>query len=183
MLDELERDFDAETGFGTGLRAHLRAQYDPVDEPEAPPPPPAAAAEAEPDPEETALDAMLEPLVLFEAELNERAQSLAIREQALKAEAKRIAEERAELEQHLDVRELLRARAELEAERLWRTFDEALEATGANGAPDYRTRLDAARALLAEAYAPNAEPTAADPAVPDELAVLRERKVLHHTQS
>jgi hypothetical protein len=182
MLDELERDFEAETGFGTGLRAHLRAQYEPEPdlEPEAEP---VAAAEPEPDPREVELAAIRDRLARAEAELLEREHSLAVREQALKAEAKRIADEREELEKHLDVRELLRERAEREAERLWRTFDEALEATSASGTPDYRTRLDAARALLAEAYAPNTEPTAADPAVPDELAVLRERKVLHHTQS
>lgn len=182
MLDELDRDFEAESGFGTGLRAHLRAQHSP-----APDPVPAAPAreqvEDERDPREVELEAAHGRLTRLEAQLAEREQSLVVREQALNAEAKRIAEERAELERHLDVRDLLRRRAEAEAERLWRTFDDALEATSGDGAPDYRTRLDAARALLAEAYAAHADPTAADPAVPDELAVLRERKVVHHTQS
>jgi hypothetical protein len=181
MHDELDRDFEAETGFGTGLRAHLRAQFDPEPEPEEPPPAAAnasASAEAEPDPREVELAAFRDRLTRIEAALAEREQSLVIREQALKAEAKRVAEERAELERHLDVRELLRARAELEADRLWQTFDEALQATTPEGAPDFRMRLDAARALLAEAYAPTAEPTAADPAVQDQLAELRERKVV-----
>jgi hypothetical protein len=180
MHDELDRDFEAETGFGTGLRAHLRAQHEPALELDeiAPGPEAEAAAEPEgPDPREVELAAFRDRLTRIEAALAEREQSLAVREQALKAEAKRIAEERADLEQHLDVRELLRARAELEADRLWRTFDEALEATKADGAPDFRMRLDAARALLAEAYK-TAEPTAADPAVPDQLAEIRERKVV-----
>ena len=174
MLDELDHDFEAETGFGTGLRRHLRAQYD---EPElvfeevAPEPEP-----EEPDPQQVAVEQLLAQLERREQELVEREQSLAVREQALAKEAKRIAEERAELEQHLDLRELLRARAELEAERLWRTFDEALEATSASGAPDYQTRLNAARALLAEAYAGGADPAVLP--VPDQLAELRERKVV-----
>jgi hypothetical protein len=100
-----------------------------------------------------------------------------VRGEALAEEAKRVVAERAELEQHLDVRELLRARVELEAERLWRTFDDALEATAANGAPDYQTRLNAARALLAEAYAAGDSPAEQTP-VADELAELRERKVV-----
>ena len=178
MLDELDRDFEAETGFGTGLRRHLRGQNDEAE---------AAAAEAapvaapdEPDPRELELEQFRVRLERREQQLEEREQSLAVREQAVAKEAKRIADERADLEHHLDVRELLRARAELEAERLWRTFDEALEATGANGAPDYPTRLSAARALLAEAYAGNsaAAPAGASAAA-DELAELRQRKVVH----
>jgi hypothetical protein len=179
MLDELDRDFEAETGFGTGLRRHLRGQND---EPEVPPA--IAAPEVapdEPDPREVELEQYRVRLERREQQLAEREQSLAVREQALAKEAKRIAESRAELEHHLDVRELLRARAELEAERLWRTFDEALEANGANGGPDYPTRLSAARALLAEAYAGNtAAAPAGAPPVADELAELRERRVVHN---
>ena len=177
MLDELDRDFEAETGFGTGLRRHLRGQNDE--------PAPAAAnaapevAPEEPDAREVELEQYRIRLERRERQLAEREQSVVVREQALAKEAKRIADSRAELEHHLDVRELLRARAELEAERLWRPFDEALEARGADGAPDYQTRLSAARALLAEAYAGNAEPAARAATVADELAELRERKVVH----
>src|ERR671937_258198 len=129
MLDELDREeLQAETGFGTGLRAHIRGRH---------------ADEA----------------------------------QALAAEAKRLADQKAELERHLDVRDLLRRRAEQEVERLWRTFDEALEATRAGGEPDYEVRLSAARALLAEAYAAPGEGTSDADELPDELAALRERKV------
>jgi hypothetical protein len=177
MLDELDREFEAETGFGTGLRRHLRGLEEPAAaEPDAavevaPQPEP-----EQPDPREVAIEQLLLQLERRERDVVGREQSLAVREQALAKEATRIAAERAELEKHLDVRELLRERAEREAERLWRTFDEALEATGANGVPDYQTRLNAARALLAEAYASHVDP-AADPAVPDQLAELRERKV------
>jgi hypothetical protein len=177
MLQELDHEFEAETGFGTGLRRHLLAQHE---EPEAVTEAVATAPDPdEPDPRELALEQLLLQLERREQEVVQREQSLAVREQALAQEAKRVAHERAELEHHLDVRELLRARAELEAERLWRTFDEALEATGANGVPDYQTRLNAARALLAEAYATGAEAAAAQAAVPDQLAELRERKVSH----
>jgi hypothetical protein len=176
MLDELDRDFEAETGFGTGLRRHLRGQ---IDEPELDAAEAALeAASDEPDPRELELEQFRVRLERRAQQLGEREQSLVVREQALAKEAKRIAEKRADLEHHLDVRELLRARAELEAERLWRTFDEALEATGANGAPDYQTRLSAARALLAEAYSGSVATPAAEPAVSDELADLRERKVV-----
>jgi hypothetical protein len=48
------------------------------------------------------------------------------------------------------VRDLLRTRAGEHAERIWTVFDEALRATDADGRPDHRLRLQAARALLAE---------------------------------
>jgi hypothetical protein len=179
MLDELDRDgegLQAETGFGTGLRAHIlglheEAEHDALPEPTLPPLP-----HPEPDPALLELEQIRLRLERKDAALGERERSLNVQAQAVAAEAKRLADQKAELERHLDVRDLLRRRAEEEVERLWRTFDDALEATRAGGEPDFEVRLAAARALLAEAYAaPGADAT--DPAaLPDELAVLRDRK-------
>ena len=55
MLDELDRDFEAETGFGTGLRRHLRGQHE-EPEPEAPAVVPEPEPE-QPDPRELELEA------------------------------------------------------------------------------------------------------------------------------
>jgi hypothetical protein len=54
------------------------------------------------------------------------------------------------------VRELLRSHAEREAERLWRTIEQALEAVLEDGRPDYHARLAAVKLLLGEAYDPGA---------------------------
>jgi hypothetical protein len=144
-----------------------------LEEATAPPPLP----QPEPDPVVLELEQIRLRLERKEAALEERERSLNVQAQALAAEAKRLADQKAELERHLDVRDLLRRRAEQEVERLWRTFDDALEAKRAGGEPDYEVRLSAARALLAEAYAAPGD-DATDPAeLPDELAALRERKV------
>ena len=177
MLDELDREeLQAETGFGTGLRAHIRGRHE-DDEcealPEPTPPPPVP----EPDPAVLELEEIRLRLERKLAAVEEREQSLNVQAQALAAEAKRLADQKAELERHLDVRDLLRRRAEQEVERLWRTFDEALEATRAGGEPNFEVRLAAARALLAEAYAAPGEGTSDADELPDELAALRERKV------
>jgi hypothetical protein len=181
MPDELDRDdLQAETGFGTGLRAHIRGRHadeDGVQEPAAAPPP---APEPDPDPVALELEQLQARLTRQEAALAERERSLGVQGAALAAEATRLAEQRAELDKHLNVRELLRRRAEQEVERLWRTFDDALEATRVGGEPDYEIRLSAARALLAEAYAVPGEPSEPPLELPDELAVLRDRKVHQH---
>lgn len=181
MPDELDRDdLQAETGFGTGLRAHILGRHgDGVDgeEPSAAPVPAAAPPEPDPDPAAAELAIMRVRLERQEAALAERERSLNVQAAALAAEAKRLADEKAELEQHLNVRDLLRQRAEREIERLWRAFDDALEATRAGGEPDYEIRLSAARALLAEAYAVPGDAAADAVELPDELAVLRDRKV------
>jgi hypothetical protein len=182
MPDELDRDdVQAETGFGTGLRAHILGRHGDEDELGEPAVAPAATAPApEPDPAATELEVMRVRLDRHEAALADRERSLSVQAAALAAEAKRLAEQKAELEQHLNVRDLLRQRAEREVERLWRAFDDALEATRAGGEPDYEIRLSAARALLAEAYAVPGEAAEPGAELPDELAVLRDRKV-HQT--
>jgi hypothetical protein len=74
------------------------------------------------------------------------------------------------------VRDLLRARAGEQAERIWSVFDDALRATGADGRPDHELRLLAARALLAEIYGPPsavAEGRSQAAAPSDQLAAYR----------
>ena len=74
------------------------------------------------------------------------------------------------------VRDILRSRAGEQAERIWAVFEEALQATDADGRPDHELRIRAARALLAEIYGP---PGQAAPERPiDELAKLRRAKGL-----
>ena len=115
MLDELDRDGDglqAETGFGTGLRAHILglhegAEHDALPEPTLPPLP-----QPEPDPIVLELEQLRLRLERKEAALEEHERSLNVQAQALAAEAKRLADQKAELERHLDVRDLLRRRAE-----------------------------------------------------------------------
>ncbi|MDQ5822394.1 MAG: hypothetical protein M3540_13230, partial [Actinomycetota bacterium] len=77
--------------------------------------------------------------------------------------------------------EELRNRLEGRMDLLWRTFEESLDASHADGTPDYRTRLDAARILLGAAYPNDAAlgsmPAADDERLEDELARLRERRL------
>ena len=183
MLDELRQDeLQTETGFGTGLRAHIHGRRDGEPAEPLPPEPPPVDEAAEELERERARVARLEAAIV------ERERSLSVQAAALVAEAKRLAEERAELERkaaelerHVSVRELLRRRAEREVERVWRSFAEALEATRPSGEPDYELRLTAARALLAEAYGSAEEAGELPSALPDELASLRERKVKQAT--
>jgi hypothetical protein len=147
-----------ETGFGTGLLAHLGK----LDEPVAAEPP---AAEPAPAPETVADDHEL---------------LVAAHEAALQQALRRVAE----LEAALTRREqpapeastrpaavVLRERAEREAERLWRAFDAALDATFPDGRPDVRTRLEAAETLLAQLELADAVTP------PDELALRRDLRV------
>lgn len=181
MLDELHRnDVQAETGFGTGLRAHLRERTgddvagDPgIESNPAPVPAPLPPL----DPAAVELEALRGRLEHAEAVLSERERSLNVRAAALAAEAERLKKQETEVERRLDVRELLRSRAEREAERLWHAFDEALGATREDGEPDFAVRVAAARALLAEAYAATGDSAGTMHELPDELAVLRERRV------
>lgn len=177
MLDDRDRDeLQAETGFGTGLRAHLRGRHGDTEEELLPELPEVVAAEGEPEAPDRELEQERD-LARLAAGFAERERSLTEQASALEAEAERLADERAELERHLDVRDLLRRRAEQEVERLWQTFSQALEATRPDGEPDFEVRLSAARALLAEAYAVPGESRPLN--LPDELAALREKKVQH----
>jgi hypothetical protein len=106
----------------------------------------------------------------------------------VEAEAARLAELRTEPASQeeqaapvVSAREYLRRRVESEGERIWSAFSSALEATKGNGAPDFRTRLLAATALLAEVYGEHDRPVApidlpAAAELQDELADLRARR-------
>ena len=179
---------DAETGFGTGLRAHLRGRSDTA-EPEVLPAP-------EPEREEASLEAApardSEPVVELEAALDERIQRLAELESELERRERLIAEKQASLtaaelrasQADAEARsavEVLRERADGEADVVWQVFREGLEATTPDGSADLQTRLMAARELLAVAYGAGAEPAPIESAdqieaAADELAKLRARK-------
>ncbi|HSC93266.1 MAG TPA: hypothetical protein VLB86_16555 [Gaiellaceae bacterium] len=162
---------DQQHEFGSGLRAHLGFEF--LDRPEAVPvtSPDVAESAAEPlDPAEAELERGLSYLAAAEKAFAEREREVAARERAL-------AEREHELtdgvrEAGLNVRQLLRRRAEQHAEGLWHSFEEALRATGPDGAPDHAVRLAAARALLAEAY----DVQGGGAELEDELARLRARR-------
>src|SRR5204862_8231878 len=75
-------------------------------------------------------------------------------------------------------REFLRDQAGRHVESLWSVFEQGLEAVRPDGTPDFATRLEAARALLAETYDVPAETgdAAALEAARDELAGRRARR-------
>jgi hypothetical protein len=75
-----------------------------------------------------------------------------------------------------EARTFLAYRAEEEAELLWSVFADALTATTPAGRPDHRTRLLAARTLLAELRSEAPERSGRRPRVKDELAELRRRR-------
>lgn len=204
---QMTNDFEGEnrqteTGFGTGLRAHLGYDHAPAEaEPSvaAPNDERVEARPARPRVSETELGQRTWMLDALEAELAERERILAQQsavlaeqERALAEQARMVAEQQAQLEQVRDaassdegrrsVREVLRTRAEQHLERLWRSFEEALEATRADGRPDFEVRLSAARVLLDAA---SSEPSAgheaseqiSDDVRPDELARRRLRRI------
>lgn len=135
-------------------------------------------------------------LDLMAAELEERGARLTHRQEELEAREQRLAEELAALNaaarlqapgpapepsQPRAASEELRNRLEGRIDLLWKTFEESLDASHADGTPDYRTRLDAARILLGAAYPNDAAlgsmPAADDERLEDELARLRERRL------
>jgi hypothetical protein len=75
-----------------------------------------------------------------------------------------------------DARAFLAYRAEEEAELLWSVFADALGATTESGRPDHRTRLLAARTLLAEVKTDGPVRAGRRARVRDELADLRRRR-------
>jgi hypothetical protein len=75
-----------------------------------------------------------------------------------------------------EARLFLAHRVEEHAESLWAVFADALAATTADGRPDHRTRMLAARTLLAEALGSAASRPGKRPRVKDELAELRRRR-------
>jgi len=152
-----------ETGFGTGLLAHIEG----TGEPEAAP--------------EQAAEPQSEPVAEREEDAAERERRLLEREVLLDAALRRVAEREAELEAAAAAEQpsmpprpvglMLRERAEREGERLWRAFDAALDATFADGRPDVRTRLEAAETLLAQLELADAVMP------PDELALRRDLRL------
>jgi hypothetical protein len=201
MLRDVEEPNDQETGFGTGLRPRLeRRRGGPAAEPEAL----AEGAPEEADGEkrkpsegerseidevwaelESALEreAGLRKALAEYTQLQARAadleQALAVREAEL-AELRALVEEETRPGQEESAREYLRRQAEQHADLLWRSFQDGLTALTADGAADFRVRLEAARALLAEAY-PESAPersglSAEEKAARDELAGLRARR-------
>jgi hypothetical protein len=77
-----------------------------------------------------------------------------------------------------EARTFLAYRVEEEAELLWAVFAEALVATTASGRPDHRTRLLAARTLLAETQGSAPARAGKGVRVKDELAELRRRRTV-----
>jgi hypothetical protein len=180
--------------FGSGLRAHLARRDDAIGPIEAPASPRVAS---KPKP---AQGPTRDELDLMAAELEERSTRLSRHQENLEAREKRLGEELAALnaaarlnapERALQpapeqaepraASEALRDRLESRIDLLWRTFEESLEANHADGTPDYRTRLDAARMLLGAAYpneaATDSTPAADEERLEDELARLRDRRL------
>jgi hypothetical protein len=170
---------EGETWFGSGLRAHLGIQHaeEPGDttevvEPERP-------GRAEPVADKLVVSSDVDAAEALLTELAERERRLAdeqARIQEARAELEIRADEVSRAERQLPVRDALRERAERETDRLWRTIDEALEATFDDGRPDFHARLAAIKLLLGEAYD---DASAVDALPPrdeqpeDELAVRR----------
>lgn len=186
MIDDFGID-ERETGFGTGLRAHLNYRRpEEVAEVVVPEPEPPAElepveweGEPEPVPEILGLEQRARELEALAAELAERERQLGELESELAGEANLLAAaDSVRTGERRPVRELLREHAEEYAEQLVLIFEQALDATTADGRPDFATRLTALRLLLSEAYAePSAGGAATSPsAVEDELAELRRRR-------
>jgi len=191
---------DQETGFGTGLRRTLerrRGDYDPHDA--GPLEPEAVVAADEDAPAEDAQRSEAEDLTLeLEAALSrearlrtalaeqsqarERAEDLARALDRALAEVAALKESQAQIVADVSPRRFLREQVERHVDALWQVFEHALEAVHADCRPDYATRLDAARTLLAEAYDvpdENGELPAVQTAR-DELAGRRARRAQQH---
>jgi hypothetical protein len=201
---------ETEPEFGSGLRKHL-GKLNPPAEPAPELPPFGATAQAPRAgrpadwPEDLAqaaddLERREAMLAAAEAELFEREQHLADEAEALTAAAEAAqaqAQPPAEADapavepeppvENVEVRpaaDVLRERLEPRIEIIWRAFEGALDAVGDDGQPDHKTRLQAARLLIAAAYP--SERTSDDPmpaaaaelqSTEDELARLRDRRL------
>ena len=199
MPRDVTEPSDHETGFGTGLWPRLaRGRVGPQEEePKATTP---SALEAAPERSEVdELWAELESALEREmglrkalaeyGQLQARAadleQALALRESEL-AELRTLVDEAARPKQAESARHYLRRQAEQNADLIWRSFQDGMTALRTDGSVDSRLRLEAARALLEEAY-PDSVP--AEPLSPeqeparDELAGLRARRAWHQQPS
>jgi hypothetical protein len=188
---------EQETGFGTGLRRQLeRRRGEPHD---GLPPIERACAGPEQDAHDEAIEAAeryeadelrleLEAALSREARLRtalaeqvqarERAEQLEPELAAARAELAELREAGSDAPVDGTPREFLRDRAERHVEILWNVFEQGLEAVKPDGTPDFATRLEAARALLAEV---NDVPDAGSDRSPveiarDELAGRRARR-------
>jgi len=161
---------EQETGFGTGLRRQLerrRGEHEPHDD--DPFEPEALAADDEDAPAEDAQrseadelrleleaalsrEARLRTALAEQSQARERAEDLARELDRALAEVAALKEQRAEDPVDVSPRRFLREQVERHVDALWQVFEQALEAVHADGRPDYATRLDATRTLLAEAY-------------------------------
>jgi hypothetical protein len=200
---ETEKGFG--TGLRTKLEGRRPDSADPVAEPPDPAEEPVeaeAVADDAPEPTETeqlwseleeslareeALKHQLEQQTTAYAEtrelglrLAERAEAIQRREHELETQLRALEQQEAAPEpaEPEHGRAYLRRRVEENGENLWRVFQEALTATKANGEPDYRLRLLAASALLAEAYGdtPGLSPGEQVAAARDELAGIRAKR-------
>ena len=203
MPPDVTEPNDQETGFGTGLRRQLerrriRAGEEPEVAAEQEPGEEAAADEAregersEVDELRTELESAVEreaglrKAVAEYGQLQARAadleQALAVRESEL-AELRALVEEETRPQREESARGYLRRQAEHHADLLWHAFQDGLTALRSDGSVDFRIRLEAARALLAEAYPESAPPerslTPEQQAAQDELADLRARRAYH----
>jgi hypothetical protein len=196
MPRELIEPSEHETGFGTGLRPRLERGLRPPDSElrlEQ-----AGAAEEQPAEERSEVDelwAELESALEREAGLRRAVaeygqlqartadleQVLAVRESEL-ADLRALLDEETRPHRDESARGYLRRQAEQHADLLWRAFSDGLTALRSDGSVDFRVRLEAARALLAEAYPESAPPerlTAEQQAAQDELADFRARRAWH----
>jgi hypothetical protein len=162
---------DQETGFGTGLRRQLERRRGDHELHDDDPLEPEAIAAAHDDPPvddagrseadelrlelEAALsrEARLRTALAEQSQARERAEDLARELDRALAEVAALKAQRSD-HQPVDAspRRFLREQVERHVDALWQVFEQALEAVHADGRPDYATRLDAARTLLAEAY-------------------------------
>ena len=191
---------EQETGFGTGLRRQLeRRRADPHDG-ERPIEPEAVESEQDErdDQDETShteerseadelrleleaalsREARLRTALIDHAQARERAEHLERELAAARAELAELRRSVAVAQGDSNPRDFLREQAERHVDALWSVFEQGLEAVKPDGTPDFATRLDAARALLFEAYDvpdENGELPATQPAR-DELAGRRARK-------
>jgi hypothetical protein len=204
MPEDVTEPNDRETGFGTGLRPRLaRRQGNWNDEAPADETAPAEAEgkspteDAEPTEvdqlwaelesaleRETGLRKALAEYGALQARAADLEQALVVRQAEL-AELRALVEEETRPRQEESARDYLRRQAEQNADLIWRSFQDALTALRSDGSVDFRLRLEAARALLAEAYPDSAPPaerlTAEQQAAVDELAGLRARRAYQQT--
>ena len=163
---------EQETGFGTGLRRQLERRRGDLeshgdDLPELEPLPPEDEREPADDGQRTeaeelrleleaalSREARLRTALAEQSQARERAEDLARELDRALAEVAALKESQAPVVADVSPspRRFLREQVERHVDALWQVFEQALEAVNPDGTPDFATRLDAARSLLAEAY-------------------------------